>query len=114
MSWTCTAMYVLSYIIPTGMSASLPFQNFKTVLQLIKDAFFKHGDKDSLRSCVKAMAFCSTESKGELRDFAQNKLKELENELIVKLRFAMKDAVVYLCSYLCLNLLVVHERSITF
>lgn len=81
----------------------LAFQSFKTVLQLIKDAFFKHGDKDSLRSCVKAMRFCSNESKGELQDFAQNKLKELENELIVKLRFAMKDAVVCLCSYLFLN-----------
>ncbi|XP_058083552.1 sister-chromatid cohesion protein 3 [Magnolia sinica] len=69
-------------------------QNFKTVLQLIKDAFFKHGEKTTLRSCVKAITFCSAESKAELQDFAQNKLKELENELIVKLKFAMKDAVV--------------------
>ncbi|XP_043711657.1 sister-chromatid cohesion protein 3 [Telopea speciosissima] len=66
-------------------------QNFKTVLQLIKDAFFKHGEKDPLRSCVKAMTFCSSESQGELQDFAQNKLKELEDELIVKLRSAMKE-----------------------
>ncbi|XP_042517338.1 sister-chromatid cohesion protein 3 [Macadamia integrifolia] len=66
-------------------------QNFKTVLQLIKDAFFKHGEKDPLRSCVKAMTFCSSESQGELQDFAQNKVKELEDELIVKLRSAMKE-----------------------
>ncbi|XP_010244638.1 PREDICTED: sister-chromatid cohesion protein 3 isoform X2 [Nelumbo nucifera] len=66
-------------------------QNFKTVLQLIKDAFFKHGEKDALRSCVKAIIFCSTESQGELQDFAQNKLKELEDELMTKLKSAIKE-----------------------
>uniref|UniRef100_A0A164Z0G5 SCD domain-containing protein n=1 Tax=Daucus carota subsp. sativus TaxID=79200 RepID=A0A164Z0G5_DAUCS len=66
-------------------------QNFKTVLQLIKDAFFKHGEKDVLRSCVKAIIFCSSESHGELQDFAQNKLKELEDELIAKLKSSIKE-----------------------
>ncbi|KAJ4968916.1 hypothetical protein NE237_015617 [Protea cynaroides] len=66
-------------------------QNFKTVLQLIKEAFFKHGEKDPLRSCVKAITFCSREGQGELQDFAQNLLKELEDELIVKIRSAMKE-----------------------
>ncbi|PSS06426.1 Sister-chromatid cohesion protein [Actinidia chinensis var. chinensis] len=66
-------------------------QNFKTVLQLVKEAFYKHGDKDTLRSCVKAMNFCNSESRGELQDFAQNKLKELEDELIAKLKSAMKE-----------------------
>ncbi|OVA11427.1 STAG [Macleaya cordata] len=66
-------------------------QSFKTVLQLIKEAFFKHGEKDPLRSCIKAITFCSTESQGELQDFAQNKLKELEDELITKLKSAMKQ-----------------------
>ncbi|CAK9185210.1 unnamed protein product [Ilex paraguariensis] len=68
-------------------------QNFKTVLQLMKEAFFKHVEKDALRSCVKAINFCSTESRGELKDFAQNKLKELEDELIAKLKSAIKDVV---------------------
>lgn len=70
------------------------FQNFKTTLQLIKDAFFKHGEKGPLRSCVKAITFCSTESRGELQDFARKKLKDVEDELIAKLKSAVKDVVV--------------------
>nr|XP_027188333.1 sister-chromatid cohesion protein 3 isoform X2 [Cicer arietinum] len=65
-------------------------QNFKNVLQLMKEAFFKHGDKDPLRACMKAINFCCTESQGELQDFARNKLKELEDEVIAKLKFAIK------------------------
>ncbi|KAK6239286.1 hypothetical protein QUC31_004755 [Theobroma cacao] len=68
-------------------------QSFKTVLQLIKDAFFKHGEKDALRSCVKAIKFCSTESRGELQDFARNKLKDLEDELLDKLKSAIKEVI---------------------
>ncbi|XP_050237428.1 sister-chromatid cohesion protein 3 [Mercurialis annua] len=67
-------------------------QNFKNVLQLMKESFFKHGEKDALRSCVKAILFCSTESRGELKDFAGNQLKNLEDELIAKLKSAMKEA----------------------
>ncbi|XP_041017986.1 sister-chromatid cohesion protein 3-like [Juglans microcarpa x Juglans regia] len=66
-------------------------QNFKNVLQLMKEAFFKHGEKEALRSCVRAFSFCSTESQGELQDFARNKLKELEDELIAKLKAAIKE-----------------------
>ncbi|KAL4558817.1 hypothetical protein LXL04_037019 [Taraxacum kok-saghyz] len=66
-------------------------QSFQTVLELMIETFFKHGDKDALRSCVKAINFCATGSKGELQDFAQNKLKKLEEELIVKLKAAMKE-----------------------
>lgn len=70
------------------------FQSFKNVLQLIKDAFFKHSEKDVLRSCVKAINFCSSESHGELQEFAQNKLKELEDELISKLISSIKEVAV--------------------
>ncbi|CAI0551898.1 unnamed protein product, partial [Linum tenue] len=66
-------------------------QNFRSVLLLIKEAFFKHGEKEALRSCVKALNFCSIESKGELKDFACNQLKYLEDELIAKLRYAFKE-----------------------
>ncbi|EXC34668.1 hypothetical protein L484_020437 [Morus notabilis] len=66
-------------------------QNFKNVLQLIKEAFFKHGEKDALRSCVQAINFCSVESQGELQDFARSKLKEVEDELVAKLKSAMKE-----------------------
>lgn len=69
-------------------------QNFKTVLQLIKDVFFKHGEKEALRSCVKAVMFCSSDSQGELQDFAHNKLKDIEDELIAKLKSALKAVVV--------------------
>lgn len=66
--------------------------NFKNVLQLMKQSFFIHGDKEALRSCVKAIKFCSTESQGELKDYALNKLKNLEDELINKLKSAVKEA----------------------
>jgi len=46
---------------------------------------------------VKAINFCNTESRGELQDFAQNKLKELEDELISKLKSAMSEVAV--CFY---------------
>jgi len=73
---------------------SVAFQNFKNLLQLMKDAFFKHGDKDPLRACVKAIDFCCMESQGELQDFARIKLKELEDEIIAKLKSAIKEVVV--------------------
>ncbi|KAG5044013.1 hypothetical protein JHK87_007928 [Glycine soja] len=68
-------------------------QNFKNLLQLVKEAFFKHGDKDPLRACVKAIDFCCIESQGELQDFARNKLKELEDEIIAKLKSAIKEVL---------------------
>jgi cohesin complex subunit SA-1/2 len=72
----------------------------------MKEAFFKHGEKEALRSCVRAINFCSTESQGELQDFARNKLKELEDELTAKLKTAIKEVVVYfnnnLAFFLCL------------
>lgn len=69
-------------------------QKFKTIVQLIKEAFFKHGDKDCLRACVKAINYCTTGSRGELQDFAQNKMKELEDELILKVKAAIREVTV--------------------
>lgn len=89
-------------------------QNFKTVLQLIKEAFFKHVEKDALRSCVKAINFCSTESKGELRDFAESKMKEVENELIAKITSAIKEVADGDDEYLLLvNLKRLYELHLT-
>nr|XP_043635898.1 sister-chromatid cohesion protein 3 [Erigeron canadensis] len=68
-------------------------QNFKTVLKLIKETFFKHGDKDALRSCVNAIDYCTTGSRGELQDYAQNISKELEDELIVKVKAAIREVM---------------------
>lgn len=73
---------------------SLSCQNFKTIMELFVDAFFKHGEKDTLRSCIKAITFCSTDSQADLQDYARNKLKDLENELLVKLKSAIKQVVV--------------------
>ncbi|CAN1851747.1 Sister-chromatid cohesion protein 3, partial [Linum perenne] len=67
-------------------------QNFRSVLLLIKEAFFKHGEREALRSCVKALNFCTIESKGELKDFSCSQLKYLEDELIAKLKSALKEA----------------------
>ncbi|KAK9945465.1 hypothetical protein M0R45_010980 [Rubus argutus] len=72
-------------------SATSQEQNFKTVLQLIKEAFFKHGEKEALRFCVNAIKLCSTESQGELKDFARNELRKLQDELIKKLKSAMTE-----------------------
>ncbi|XP_042433098.1 sister-chromatid cohesion protein 3-like [Zingiber officinale] len=66
-------------------------QNFKAILELIVDAFFKHGEKDTLRSCIRVITFCSTDSPADLQDYAQNKLKDLENDLIIKLKAAIKE-----------------------
>jgi len=40
------------------------------------------------------MEFCTKESRGELQDFANNKLKELGDELTAKLKTALKEVVV--------------------
>jgi len=66
-------------------------QNFKNFLQLIKDAFFKHGDKDPLRACVKAINFCCVESRGELQDVARNNLMKLEDLIVDKLESAIRE-----------------------
>ena len=66
-------------------------QNFKNFLQLIKDLFFKHGDKDPLRACVKAINFCCVEGRGELQDVARNNLKELEDLIIDNLESAIRE-----------------------
>ncbi|CAH9111509.1 unnamed protein product [Cuscuta epithymum] len=66
-------------------------QNFTSTLTLLKDAFFKYGEKDVLRSFVRAINYCAAESRGELQDFAHNLLKEIENELLVKLKSAVKE-----------------------
>lgn len=69
-------------------------QSFKSAVRLIKDAFFKHGEKEALRSCVKAITFCASESKGELQDFSRGKLKDLEDELLDKLTSAIREVKV--------------------
>lgn len=60
------------------------------------DAFFKHGEKDTLRSCIRVITFCSTDSPADLQDYAQNKLKDLENDLIIKLKAAIKEVEVWI------------------
>ncbi|KAG0449493.1 hypothetical protein HPP92_027340 [Vanilla planifolia] len=69
-------------------------QSFKSVLDLIVEAFFKHGEEDALKSCIKSLTFCAIEGQADLRDYAQNKMKDLENELLVKLKSAIKSVMV--------------------
>lgn len=71
-------------------------QHFKAALDLIADAFFKHGEKNPLRSCIKAIIFCCTECQADLKDYAENKLKNLEDELVLKVRTAIKEVEVHL------------------
>ena len=71
-------------------------QHFKTAIDLIADAFFKHGEKGPLRSCIKAIIFCCTECQADLKDYAENKLKNLEDELVLKVRTAIKEVEVHI------------------
>lgn len=66
-------------------------KHFKAAIDLITDAFFKHGEKDTLRSCIKAITFCCTECQADLKDYAENKLKNLEDELVLKVKTAIKE-----------------------
>ncbi|KAG8067397.1 hypothetical protein GUJ93_ZPchr0005g15585 [Zizania palustris] len=66
-------------------------QNFKAAIDLMVDAFFKHGDKDTLRSCIKAITFCCTNGQADLQNYAENKLKNIEDELVVKVKTAIKE-----------------------
>lgn len=75
------------------------FQSFKAAVRLIKDAFFMNGEKEALRSCVKAITFCASESKGELQDFSRGKLKDLEDTLLDKLSSAIKEVKVCFTSF---------------
>ncbi|XP_062196989.1 sister-chromatid cohesion protein 3-like [Phragmites australis] len=66
-------------------------KHFKAAIDLIFDVFFKHGEKDTLRSCIKAITFCCTECQADLKDYAENKLKNLEDELVLKVKNAIKE-----------------------
>ncbi|KAL6653770.1 hypothetical protein ACP70R_008694 [Stipagrostis hirtigluma subsp. patula] len=66
-------------------------KHFKAAIDLIFDAFFKHGEKDTLRSCIKAITFCCNECQADLKDYAENKLKNLEDELVLKVKNAIKE-----------------------
>ncbi|XP_020192435.1 sister-chromatid cohesion protein 3 [Aegilops tauschii subsp. strangulata] len=89
-------------------------QNFKAAIDLIVDAFFKHGDKDTLRSCIKAIAFCCTKCQADLLDYAENKLKTLEDELVLKVKTAIKEVEAGDDEYsLLVNLKRLHELQLS-
>jgi cohesin complex subunit SA-1/2 len=88
-------LFVLSAEFVANNFLNMLFQHFMTAIDLIADAFFKHGEKDPLRSCIKAIMFCCTECQADLKDYAENKLKNLEDELVLKVRTAIKEVEVY-------------------
>ncbi|KAG5606173.1 hypothetical protein H5410_027665 [Solanum commersonii] len=69
-------------------------QNSTFAVLLKKKVFLKYGVKEALRSRVKALNFCATVSYGELQDFALNKFKGIEDELVIKLKSALKEVAV--------------------
>ncbi|KAH0652734.1 hypothetical protein KY289_030412 [Solanum tuberosum] len=86
--------YLLEIIVHMNLerdSLKRQHQNFTSTVLLKKKAFLKHGVKEALRSCVKALNFCATVSCGELQDFALNKFKGIEDELVIKLKSALKE-----------------------
>jgi len=71
-------------------------QNFTRVLNLIKEAFFKHGDENILKTCINVMSFAANESQGDLQDSANQVIKETVDDLLVKLRSSITQAGVSL------------------
>ncbi|KAK4707231.1 hypothetical protein R3W88_033203 [Solanum pinnatisectum] len=86
--------YLLEVIVHMNLerdSLKRQHQNFTSAVLLKKKAFLKHGVKEALISCVKALNFCASLSCGELQDFALNKFKGIEDELVIKLKSALKE-----------------------
>ncbi|KAL2636383.1 hypothetical protein R1flu_007862 [Riccia fluitans] len=67
-------------------------QSFAAALQLIKDAFVKHGDNQTLKACVKSLAFAASQSHADLQDSAQTILKQTVDDLSSKLKSAIGQA----------------------
>lgn len=88
-------------------------QTFSQVMQLLKEAFFKHGEENVLKACVKALAFCGGESQADLQDSAQQTMKLMEDELVLKLRSAINQAGVVDDDYsLTVNLRRLHQLQL--
>lgn len=66
--------------------------SFSTILQLLKEAFFKHAEEQILHNCVKALSFCAQEGHAELKDVAQAVLNEAATETMKKLDEAVQHA----------------------
>ncbi|XP_049344163.1 sister-chromatid cohesion protein 3-like [Solanum verrucosum] len=69
---------------------NMMFEIFKFAVFLMNEAFFKHGEREALRSCIKALNFWATEICWELQDYTLNKLKGIEDELIVNVSLFQK------------------------
>ena len=61
-------------------------QNFSAIINLLKDAFFKHGKPALLSKCIQALSFCAKEGHAELKDVAQHVLFESGVEVVTKLQ----------------------------
>lgn len=81
-------------------------QNFTIVLNLIKEAFFKHGDENILKTCIQVLSFAANESEGDLRDSANQVIKEIADDLLVKLRSAISEARVISLEFVSIYSLV--------
>ncbi|TMW82704.1 hypothetical protein EJD97_005273, partial [Solanum chilense] len=72
----------------------LLFQVFKYFVFLMNEASFNHGEREALRSCIKALNFWATEIWWELQDFTLNILKRIIDELIINVSLFQKWALV--------------------
>ncbi|WMV54637.1 hypothetical protein MTR67_048022 [Solanum verrucosum] len=72
---------------------------FKFAVFLMNEAFFKHGEREALRSCIKALNFWATEICWELQDYTLNKLKGIEDELIVNMSAKSSFRILNLLSF---------------
>ncbi|KAH0677681.1 hypothetical protein KY285_025482 [Solanum tuberosum] len=74
---------------------------FKYAVFLMNEASFKHGESEALRSCIKALNFWATEICWELQDFTLNKLKGIEDELIINMSAKSSFRILNLLSFCC-------------
>eukprot|EP00897_Mesotaenium_endlicherianum_P001304 jgi/Mesen1/1200/ME000128S00174 len=65
--------------------------SFAATVELLKEAFFRHGDEETVGSCVRALAFCAREGHAELKDAAQHMLSQTGAELLVKLQAVIRQ-----------------------
>uniref|UniRef100_A0A3Q7I088 Uncharacterized protein n=1 Tax=Solanum lycopersicum TaxID=4081 RepID=A0A3Q7I088_SOLLC len=62
---------------------NMMFEIFKCFVFLMNEASFNHSERESLRSCIKALNFWATEIWWELQDFTLNIFKRIIDELII-------------------------------
>lgn len=74
------------------------FQNFKSILKLVEEAFFKHVEEGVLGKCAKAMEFSAQEAHGKLREESGKTITQVGEKVVQKLVDSLHtDSVISPC-----------------